>query len=236
MNRPFKVRDFRNKQFFMVDDLYLNGYARLLGTTASMVYINLCRHADKGQTCFPTEETIAKEIGVKERTVMEKIKILKSWSLISTIKRRSKDGKWKHNVYTLFDKSMWKDKPPTEKQQVEPPTVKLHSPPTVKQHLKGTQILRKHIKREKTLTLKNKYSSIKDIGEKEMQGLAETISVPISFVRAKYEDMVDWAEANGRQKKNWLATLRTWVRNDAMKLRKEASGDSRKRGIDASNL
>lgn len=137
----FKVRDFRNKGFFVLDDVYLNGYAKHLGTTASMVYISLCRHADKKQKSFPSQELIAEELGVHERTVMRKIATLKKWKLISVKKVKNKSGKWLNNTYFLLDKSEW-IKPPTQNIQVDKKTkttyIKDTQPPTQNIHIKDT--------------------------------------------------------------------------------------------------
>jgi len=40
-NERFEVRDFRNKHFLMVDDAYLNGYAKKLDVYATAVYLSL---------------------------------------------------------------------------------------------------------------------------------------------------------------------------------------------------
>jgi biotin operon repressor len=138
MNRPIRVRDFRNKQFFLVDDVYLNGYAKYLGVTASMVYICLCRHVDKDQIAFPSQDSIAERLGIKKRTVLEKIKILKKWGLIEVRKIRNKNGKWLNNTYALLDKSEWKMKPGVEKQHMAPGVEKLHEPGAVSQQHKDT--------------------------------------------------------------------------------------------------
>lgn len=92
----------------MVDDLYLNGYAKILGAHASCVYFSICRHVDKGQSAFPSEELIAKEFNMDERTVRRKLKLLVKWNLIKIIRERGKDGKWMRNKYYLLDKSEWK--------------------------------------------------------------------------------------------------------------------------------
>lgn len=143
--RGLKVRDFRNKGFFIVDDVYLNGYAKHLGVTASMVYLSLCRHADKEQSCFPPQKLIAKELGINERTAMEKINLLEKWGLIEKRKKRDSKGRWVHNVYYLLDKSLWKT-PPTENLHMDTTRRKDTGglgtrPPTSKQHIKDTHII-----------------------------------------------------------------------------------------------
>ena len=111
MSETFEVRDMRHKEKFFVDDAYLNGYAKHLGTTTSMVYFVLCRHADKNQECFPSYDTIAIKLGISDATVKRSIKTLKEWNIICIAKRKRKGGKFLHNSYTLLDKSVWQNKP-----------------------------------------------------------------------------------------------------------------------------
>jgi predicted transcriptional regulator len=160
--RGFKVRDFRDKGFFIVDNTYLNGYAKHLGTTASMVYLSLCRHADKEQKCFPSQKLIAEELGINERTVMDKIANLIDWNIIRKNKIRSKKGKWAYNVYLLLDKSEWKE-PPVEKQQVDTTYIKTTKPPVEKQQIKDTHIKDTHILSKDNTGSGKKNTSLKKI-------------------------------------------------------------------------
>lgn len=107
--KPFKVRDFRNKNFFLMDDAYLNGYAKFLDPSTTVVYLSLCRHVDKEQSAFPSETLIAEEHNIDKRTVIRKIKKLKEWNLIRVERTRNKEGKWLRNTYFLLDKSEWKN-------------------------------------------------------------------------------------------------------------------------------
>lgn len=104
----FKVRDLRKKNQFIVDDVYLNSYAKVFGSNGTAVYLSLCRRVNKEQTCFPSEKLIAKDHGISDRTVRKFIKLLRYGNLIGIDRVRSKSGKWLHNEYTLFDKSVWK--------------------------------------------------------------------------------------------------------------------------------
>jgi predicted transcriptional regulator len=172
--RGFKVRDFRDKGFFIIDDIYLNGYAKHLGTTASMVYLSLCRHADKEQKCFPSQKLIAEELGINERTVMDKIAILIDWKIIKKKKIRSKRGKWAYNIYLLLNKSEWK-KPPVEKQQVDTTYIKTTKPPTEKLHIKDTHKKDTHILSKDNTESDKKNTSLKktSYGNPDINSLVE---------------------------------------------------------------
>lgn len=112
-----EIRDNRQKEWFWLDNEYLNGYARHLGTVATAVYISLCRHADnKTQTCFPSMELIAEENGIGSRnTVSKAINALEKWNIIKIEKNYNKNTKQReNNIYTLLAKSQWKEKPRTD--------------------------------------------------------------------------------------------------------------------------
>jgi len=107
MGRPFKVRDFRKKGFFVIDDAYLNGYARFFPHSVTLVYLSLCRHADKEQSSFPAQELIAKQHNMNVRTVRRAIKALLEANIIAVKRERSKKGTWMRNTYYLLDKTEW---------------------------------------------------------------------------------------------------------------------------------
>lgn len=108
-----EIRDKRNKEWFIVDNIYLNGYARIFGPIGSSVYLSLCRHADnETQKCFPSMELIAEEIAISRQTVGKYISLLEGHGLISVQKNISKkDKKRENNIYTLLDKSNWRKEP-----------------------------------------------------------------------------------------------------------------------------
>lgn len=108
-NQTFRVRDLRIKEKFFLDDAYVNGWAKYLKPFALAVYVSLCRHADKEQSAFPSQDTIAKEHGISRRTVIDKLQLLQQLNIIRFEKVRSKKGKWLNNTYYLLDKSLWKN-------------------------------------------------------------------------------------------------------------------------------
>lgn len=117
-----EIRDNRAKEWFWLDNEYLNGYAKHLGVHCTAVYISLCRHADnETQTCFPSMQLIAEENGMSTKTVERGTKTLEKWGIISVKRGRGRDGKKITNVYTLLSKSSWKSKP-TDSQSVGKPT------------------------------------------------------------------------------------------------------------------
>ena len=103
--KTFEVRDLRHKEKFMVDDYYLNGYAKKVGVYATAVYLSLCRHADKKQKSFPSLNRIAEQHGISVRQVSRALNILEKQNIIC----RERIGKKATNRYYLKDKSEWTD-------------------------------------------------------------------------------------------------------------------------------
>ena len=223
MARGFKVRDSRNKSFFIVDNIYLNGFAKKLGVHATAVYLSLCRHADQLQISFPSQKLIAEENGMSEKTVWTKLQLLGKYNLIKIEKERNSKGKWMNNLYFLIDRTEWKH-----------PLVRVTNGnhPSVNDVIIHPYPLRtnKTNTNNKTNTL---YRKIENLTEEDFLEISKRYNFPLAFIKSKYDDMVNWHESTGKQKKNWLATLRNWVKKDGLKI-KQNYGE--KRAIDASNL
>lgn len=54
---------------------------------------------------------MAQEHNVSRPTIIEGIKFLEDWNIISVIKTRTKKGTWRNNAYILYDKTEWKQFP-----------------------------------------------------------------------------------------------------------------------------
>lgn len=109
-----KIRDVRKKEWFIVDNIYINGYAKLLSPLTALVYFALCRHSNnETQQCYPSIELIAEELNISKPTVIKGIKELEKWNIINVTREEStrKNGHQMPNVYTLLDKSVWIEKP-----------------------------------------------------------------------------------------------------------------------------
>lgn len=149
MSKPIQVRERRQKGFFLVDDEYMNGYAKLLPPSHSMVYLYLCRKVDKDQSAWPSLELIAKSLGINRKTVQRAIKNLEDFGMIARERKRTKGGQWLHTTYYLLDKSQWIKKP-QDKNDLRSasgqkrPVSSGHSSPTKEtQYIKETQYVSK---------------------------------------------------------------------------------------------
>jgi DNA-binding transcriptional ArsR family regulator len=106
----FKIRDLRSQGWFWIDNDFIDTWGGLLGATAIAIYTSLARHANnKTQESFPSEELIAKEIGVSDRTIRNHINKLEYLGIVRIQRAYNPySGQRKRNLYTLQDKSRWK--------------------------------------------------------------------------------------------------------------------------------
>ena len=102
-----RIIDKRRKEKFLMDDEYLNGQARICGWQASLVYMSLCRHANKEQESFPSIKLMSEELSISRPTVIKGLKNLERFNVIQIKKTRTKDGRWLNNTYILTDRSEW---------------------------------------------------------------------------------------------------------------------------------
>ena len=155
-DKQFIVRDLRQKEKFVINDAYLDSYATVLSITASAVYMSLCRHADRNQECFPSQELIAREHNISPRSVKRAIQRLKEANMILIRRERLGHGRWRNNVYVLLDRGQW-----------SPPGV-LRVPWTTrgqKRHRSGDNNNRTRGHQGPTKETHKKDTHIKDIGE-----------------------------------------------------------------------
>jgi DNA-binding transcriptional ArsR family regulator len=100
---PMDIRDAREKEFFIIDDAYFNGFAKVCGIQATATYMALCRHVGKDQTCYPSVDLIAAKLGMSKRSVVHGLKELEDHRIIRVDRLKGKS-----NIYTLLNKRQWR--------------------------------------------------------------------------------------------------------------------------------
>lgn len=242
-NSYLKIRDLRHKEKFVIDDKYLNGYARLCGWKATLVYLSLCRHSSKEQKSFPSIKLMSRELGISEDSVLKGMKSLKEWNVISVKSTFRRDGGRGCNIYTLIDKTQWKLKPTHIANSVIHPLGQDNIPssqetitPIATNRNKDTHINESQIKVDITSPEKIKIFSLNDLSETEFEEIAQKYNVPTSFVKSKYDDLVNYCEGSGKVYKNYYAILSNWVKVDALKIRRESTRFNNKVNIDARHI
>lgn len=160
-----EIRDNRSKEWFWLDNKYLNGYAKILGINCTVVYLSLCRHADnQTQTCFPSMKLIAEENAISERSVIRATKILEEWRIIKIVKNKKKDGTQANNIYTLTSKNVWKSKP-SDSQSPSKPSDSDDISRVTHSHNNKTQVNKTHISEtssQEIINKKNKNKKMKN--------------------------------------------------------------------------
>jgi len=178
----------------------------------------------RGQLITGRKE-LSKNTGLSEQQTRSALICLKSTNDI-TIKTTNKYSVItinKYNQYQQLNQQLNQqitNKQPTNNQQI-----------TTNKNDKNDKNVRIYI---------NRYSQLTNLQEKDFEEIADKYQVPLSFVRSKFEDMELWAGSMPNNKKikdrNWRLTLMGFVKQDSLKLRKEASLHESKRGIDARNI
>ena len=100
----FEVRDLRVKTRFAIDNVFWDEFVPVLGTTISMVYVALVRHANKEQKTWPSQERVARQVGVTREWVGRFLTILEYFNLIKGVRV----GKMCTNRYYLIDEKHWR--------------------------------------------------------------------------------------------------------------------------------
>ena len=76
-NTRFKIKQLTPFPFKKkIGNIVYNGYGKFLGGIGVSIYVDLCRHADNNQKCFPSEKTIAEELRLTDRTIRKYLKLM----------------------------------------------------------------------------------------------------------------------------------------------------------------
>lgn len=102
-----KILDERSFNYFRLDNEFIDEQSKKCGWQGTIVYTALCRHANKQGTCFPSINTLAKELSVNRKTVMKGLDSLEKRRIITIEKTIRSDGGYSNNVYNLKDKRYW---------------------------------------------------------------------------------------------------------------------------------
>jgi hypothetical protein len=86
-----EIRSIAERKWYWISRAILKRYGRILKSSGLAVYNVLASYANsKSQTCFPTQKSIAKLLGISVRTVNRKVQLLKVFKLIKAKKTRGR--------------------------------------------------------------------------------------------------------------------------------------------------
>ncbi len=100
----FEVRDTRAQTRFFIDNAFYDEYVPVFGSSLSMVYVALVRHANKQQKTWPSQTRLANQLGLSRKWVGVQLQILECFNLIRTVRV----GKACTNRYYLVDEKHWR--------------------------------------------------------------------------------------------------------------------------------
>jgi hypothetical protein len=102
--RLFEKRNIYTGGHFVMDDVYIDHYAKLCGAYATCVYMGLCRYADRiTQSCSPRIGLLADRLRISTRQVIRVLKILEDYNIIRIERTPGEVSK-----YVLIDSKYWK--------------------------------------------------------------------------------------------------------------------------------
>jgi hypothetical protein len=100
-----EVQDNRARGWCWIDHAVIDNYGARIGPYGLALYMALARHANSDRTCWPSYETLAGELGMSRRKVIEVAKDLKEMGLIEVSGRKTiaEDGSitYRSNVFIL---------------------------------------------------------------------------------------------------------------------------------------
>lgn len=74
------------------------------------------------------------------------------------------------------------------------------------------------------------------VSEEEILKISEDYTVPVAFVNSKLDDIRNYCKSTGKIYRDYPATLRNWVKRDAVKIFEKQKGDPTRRVVDARSL
>jgi hypothetical protein len=101
-DEPMEILDRRDHEYFKVDDIFIDKYARIGGVYVGAVYFTLCRHANKDRMCWPSIRRIAGQWGMSVRMVIKGLEWLVERKIIRVHQEAGKS-----NIYEILDKRKW---------------------------------------------------------------------------------------------------------------------------------
>lgn len=106
----------KRENFFIIDNDFIELYAKHLGVFSVAVYSCLSKYADgKTGRCWPSMVTIAEKLKIHRRTVTKALNKLQEFNVIRITRGIDRKlRKRKNNVYQLVPKELWKDLPEEE--------------------------------------------------------------------------------------------------------------------------
>lgn len=191
--------------------------------------LDLLLYAGVNGESFPSQETLAKNMGCSTRYIRYRLDMLCAARLVI----RKRRGFGKSNIY-IFNKELYfpngtsNRKPSSSHSGNRFPYKSGTSVPANETQLnKSSNALKKNNKKK---------SSINDISEVDIREIAEHYKVPIGLVQLQLEALKNYCSSTGKEYKDYKAALKNFVLREAKSNVERRSLHGDKRGIDASGI
>ncbi len=100
---PTTLQDTRTPGWFWIEDAVIDRFGPHIGAIGVAVYAYLARRADKQGICFPSYQTVARQLNLSRRTVITYISLLEQHRLIVAASRSAGSKARSTNAYRLAD-------------------------------------------------------------------------------------------------------------------------------------
>jgi len=228
-----------HKYFTIIPNYILNH-----STANDIALYNIMRRAaGENGACFMTEKTMCRKLGIGEKNLHKSLEYLLRHKWVQYVgmtpakTRPVKTYKmlniWKQNV------DFYEDEKILSKSGLSKDTRRKKRDSRQKQSKIPAQsggIRRTIIRRTIKKNIHKKYSSLKDIKEKDLVEIARKYRTPLSFVKLQLEKMTNWLGAKNKRYKNYKRALMNWVLKSAEEQIERRQGDPTRRAVDATGV
>jgi hypothetical protein len=208
--------DSNDRKFFTIVPNYILNHSTAIEQS---LYLQMKRLAGENGLCFITQKHLCERLGIgrdKLRVSLEYLIDHKWIEFVGTTESKTRpintyriNDIWKLNVDYYQEKKI---SPKSALSSEQKDKTQNSIDKTCNRHKikpESTPIRRSLVKKD---PIKKKYSSLKDLGEKDFEEIAERYGVKTQFVRSKFEDLSNYCEAKNRRYSNYKAALRNFVK------------------------
>ena len=191
--------------------------------------VDLLLYAGASGEAFPSQQTLANDLGCSTRQIRYSLDMLCATSLVE----RKRRGFAKSNAY-FFNEELYfhngrgnRNTSSSHLGNKVPDNSGTPVPPNVTQLNSSSKVLKK---------IKRKYGSIEDISDTDIREISFQYKVPEGLVRLQLEALRNYCSSKGTRYKDYKAALRNFVLREAKSIIERRALHGNKRGIDATGI
>jgi hypothetical protein len=97
-----RLRDLRRRDWFWIDNVLIDQYAKTLGPIGVTLYVALARFAGRRSEAFPSLRYLQSLLGITRPSLVKYLKVLEEHGLLNINHRISEEGDKTSNLYELL--------------------------------------------------------------------------------------------------------------------------------------